>query len=101
MMPTFTPAQQFYPVDNIADSVPKLEAFQAKAVLAQYGVLEPVLELIYHPDTPIKIKLAWENSVPFRRDNPMVLWIADELSWSSGFLDELFSVGALITPDVL
>jgi hypothetical protein len=70
-------------------------------VLAQYGLLDSVLALIYHPDTPIKIKLAWENSVPFRRDNPMVLWIAGELSWADTLLDELFSVGALITPDTL
>lgn len=100
-MPTFTPAQQFYPVENKADSVPRLEAFQAKAVLAQYGLLESVQALIVHPDTPIKVKLAWENAVPFRRDNPLVLLIASQLELSESLLDELFAVGSLITPDTL
>lgn len=79
----------------------KLEAYQAKIVLAQYGLLENVEALINHPDTPIKVKVLWENSVPFRRDNPLVLLIASQLSLSDELLDELFAVGALISADEL
>lgn len=78
-----------------------LEAFQAKTVLSQYGLLEAVKSLINHPLTPMKIKLAWENAVPFRRDNPLVLFIAEQLNISVSLLDELFSKGVLITTEAI
>lgn len=78
-----------------------LEAFQAKAVLAEYGLLPSVEALINHPSTPIKVKLAWDNAVPFRRDNPLVLLIAQQLSLSVTLLDELFSVGSRITTETI
>lgn len=92
------------PVVAIHSSLPGnaiLESFQAKAVLAQYGLLDAVQELIDHPDTPIKVKLAWYNAVPFRRDNPLVLLIAEQLNLSVTLLDELFSAGALIDAETL
>jgi hypothetical protein len=102
MMPTFTPSPQFYPLRAGSESaVPRLEAFQAKAVLAEHGLLDAVQAIIDHVDTPIKIKLAWENSVPFRRDNPMILLIASQLELTESELDTLFAEGALITADEL
>lgn len=92
------------PTEIIHSALPgsaSLESFQAKAVLSQYGLLDEVQELINQPGTPIKVKLAWENAVPFRRDNTLVLLIAEQLSLSAEFLDELFSVGALITAESL
>lgn len=82
-------------------AVSRLEAYQAKIILHQYGLLNNVEALLTHPDTPAKIRLMWENSVPLSRDNPMVLLIASQLSISTELLDELFAEGALITPDVL
>jgi hypothetical protein len=86
---------------QIASDIPRLESFQAKSVLAQHGLLESVQALIDDPATPIKIKLAWENSVPFRRDNPMILLIASQLELTESELDTLFAEGALITADEL
>lgn len=85
---------------SLPDSV-MLEAFQAKVVLAQYGLLPTVQALVNHPNTPIRVKLAWDNAVPFRRDNPLVLLIAQQLSLSVETLDELFSVGATITTETI
>lgn len=100
-MPTFTLAQQFYPIGNSQDLVPKLDSFQAKTILAQYDLLVPVQALIDHPDTPVKIKLAWDNAVPFKRDNPLVLFIAQQLDISTSLLDELFTNGMLVTAESL
>ena len=92
------------PTAFVYSSLPEgviLEAFQAKAVLAQYGLLSTVQALINNPSTPIKARLAWDNAVPFRRDNPLVLLIAEQLSLSVEILDELFSVGATITTETI
>lgn len=78
-----------------------LTSFKAKAILAQYGLLESVQALIDHPDTPIKVKLAWDNSVPFKQDNPMVLFIGQQLNISPALLDELFANGVLVTTESL
>jgi hypothetical protein len=92
------------PTTTLYSSLPEgvtLEAFQAKAVLAQYGLLPTVQALINHPSTPIKARLAWDNAVPFRRDNPLVLLIAEKLQLSVAELDELFSVGSTITTETI
>lgn len=78
-----------------------LEAFQAKTVLSDYGLLEAVKTLINHSSTPMKVKLAWENAVPFKRDNPLVLFIAQQLGISANLLDEMFAKGMLITTDTI
>ena len=88
--------------EDLSTNVPQLlTSFQAHAILSETGLLDEVTALINSPSTPIKIKLAWEHKLDWRRDNPMVSVIAQILNLSSQQVDALFIAGAAITPDVL
>lgn len=78
-----------------------ISSFQAKTALADAGLLDIVQAVIEHEDTPIRVKLAWQEGLSFRRDNPMIAMIAAQLEWSDEMVDQLFADAALISPDSL
>ena len=87
----------------VADVVPPGPAvpaavtrFQARAALAQAGLLDSVSTMMEHPDTPVIVKLAWADALEFRRQSPTVLALAGALGMSAQQLDELFIAAAQI-----
>jgi len=85
----------------VADVVPPGPAvpeavtrFQARAALAQAGLLDGVNGMMEHPDTPVIAKLAWADALEFRRHSPTVLALAGALGMSAQQLDELFVAAA-------
>ena len=87
----------------VADVVPPapvvpeaVTRFQARAALAQAGLLDGVNAMIEHPDTPLIVRLAWADALEFRRRSPTVLSLSGALGMSSAQLDELFISAAQI-----
>lgn len=78
-----------------------LSSYQAKLALFNAGLLTSVQSLIDHPDTPTNIKLAWQEGLSFRRDNPMIATIATQLGLSETDIDDLFIAGEQLSPDYI
>lgn len=78
-----------------------VSSFQAKTALADAGLLAAVQSMIDDPATPIKVKLAWQEGLDFRSDNPMVLSIIDALSLTEAEKTALFDAAALVDPNQL
>lgn len=70
--------------------VPVITAYQAEVVLAEAGMFDSVKELIDHPDTPARIKIAWQRGLDIRRDNAMVALIIQNLGLTEEDVDQLF-----------
>lgn len=70
--------------------------FQARAALAQAGLLDSVNAMMDQPDTPVIVKLAWADALEFRRHSPTVLALADALGLNASQLDALFIAAAQI-----
>ena len=105
--PAFDPATQSCLFQGgvwvVADVVPPapvvpeaVTRFQARAALAQAGLLESVTAMMEQPGTPIVVKLAWTDALEFRRHSPTVLSLAGALGMSSAQLDALFISAAQI-----
>lgn len=78
-----------------------LSSYQAKLALFNAGLLDSVQSLIDHPDTPTNIKLAWQEGLSFRRDNPMIAMIATQMGLTESDVDDLFIAGGQLSPDIL
>tara|TARA_R100000656_G_scaffold38176_1_gene32190 strand:- start:623 stop:1075 length:453 start_codon:yes stop_codon:yes gene_type:complete len=78
-----------------------LKSFQAKAALADAGLYELVQAAIDSPGTPVRAKLAWQEGVDFRRDNPIVALIAQQVGLTESQIDDLFIAGSKISADTL
>lgn len=96
------PEEFLNPPEFIMNSNPIiLSSFQAKTALKEAGLLETVQALIDHPDTPVRVKIAWQEGVSFRKDNPMVQMVIQQLEWTPEQVDALFNAGLQISPDIL
>lgn len=69
---------------------------QARIALSVMGVYENVLALMANPVAPVEIKIKWEFTLSFRRNDPTVIAMAETLQWSKQFLDELFALAQTI-----
>lgn len=97
----FLQATQIYPAQTPVSIVPELTAFQAEMVLSNNGLLPLVEGFMNSQTTPDKIKIAWRKLNTYRRDNPLILFVADQIGLTEIQLDQLFAEGALISPDQL
>lgn len=79
----------------------RVTSFQAKAALANAGLLDAVQGVIDHPQTPVKVKLAWQEGLDFSRDNALLALVTDQLGMTSSQVDDLFAAASLIDPNQL
>lgn len=88
-------------IDILPDPGPPIPSivspYQARAALADIGLLDDVEALMANPATPKKAKLAWTHAQEFRRDSPTVLAMSAQLGLTEEQLDALFIAAAQIT----
>lgn len=70
-------------------SVTRRQAFLA---LLSTGLLDQVETFIAQESTPRVVKITWETALDFKRDNPLLLAIAQELGLPDSQLDSLFEL---------
>ncbi len=97
-MPVITFQKGDAPINQIPEVI---TAYQAQVALDDAGLLLQVEELINHPETPARIKLAWLNRLDLQRNNPMVLLIAEKLMLSVEQLDALFLAASKVRAGAL
>lgn len=97
----FIQAAQIYPSQASTPIVPELTAFQAHMVLSRNGLLPLIEGFMEDPATPEKVKIGWRKLTTYRRDNPLILFVAEEMGITDPELDQLFADGASISPDKL
>jgi len=73
-----------------------ISPFQARAALAQAGLLAQVEALMADPDAAPMAKLAWQYAQEFRRTSPTLLALASALGLDDAALDALFDAAATI-----
>ena len=77
-------------------SIPKVVSrFQAKAALAQAGLLDQVEAAISGGDAITK--LAWEEAVEYHRESPMIEGLAKSLGLTDDQIDDLFIAAGQIS----
>lgn len=71
---------------------------QAKFALAELGLYQNVVDALAALPEPnkTKAKIGWESALDFKRDNALILMIAQALGWTEQQLDELFTLAATI-----
>lgn len=74
----------------------EVEPYQARAALDAMGVYDTVLALMAQKETPRAIKIKWEFTLSFRRNDDAVIMMAVLLKWTKQFLDELFTLAKTI-----
>lgn len=67
---------------------------QARTALDDMGLYDTVLGLMADPATPRSIKIKWEFTLSFRRNDPAVIMMAQILGWDASVLDDLFTRAA-------
>jgi hypothetical protein len=70
--------------------------FQAKAALAQAGLLDSVEALMADTSTPIVARLAWQDALEFRRLSPTIQTMGHALGLTDAQMDQLFEVAKTI-----
>jgi len=86
------------PADPIPVVIPQsVSRFQAKAALANAGLLSQVETIMADPSTPAMYKLAWSDAQEFLRTSPTIAALSGLLSLTSAQLDQLFIAAATIT----
>ena len=75
----------------------QVNKFQAKVALLNAGLLDQVEALMIAPETNPIAKLAWTEVSDFRRDSPILLAIASQLSLTDEQIDNLFVAASKIT----
>lgn len=71
--------------------------FRARAALYAAGYLEAVEVFMARPETPMLMRLAWQDAQEFERASATVAALAAVLGLSDGDVDELFTAAAAIT----
>ena len=74
-----------------------ITAFQARAALAQAGLLTRVQAYMDTLDTNDLVRIAWDTNANFYRKSPAVSGISQLLNIDSDALDHLFTVAAGIS----
>lgn len=89
---------------NVAPDKPKVIAipqsvtrFQAKAALANAGLLDKVEAMMTDTNTPILYRLAWAEAQAFERQSATVKAMSVALGLTDPQLDALFTAAAAIT----
>jgi hypothetical protein len=77
-------------------SMPEISAFQAKAALAQAGLLDDI-ETYMTTEADVLTKLRWQEAPTFRRNNTALMQIAADIGITEEQLDQLFEIGKQIT----
>lgn len=80
----------------LADEDIEVSPYQARTALDAMGVYDTVLALMAHKDTPRAIKIKWEFTLSFRRNDDAVIMMAVLLKWTKQFLDELFALAKTV-----
>ena len=97
---SFPPTALFIPppavIANARNNI-EVSAFQAKASLARFNMYETVQALMGNPQTPIEMRLAWENAQSFKRMSPTVLAMGNLMNLNENDLDALFELASSIT----
>lgn len=86
------------PVDR-SDRDLTVTAYQAKVALDDAGLYGFFENLINHPDTPMKIKLAWQANLDIRRDNPLLAFVVESSELTEEQVDSLFAAARLVDPN--
>lgn len=73
----------------------QVQIWKLKCVLADRSLLSTVEALINA--APPRVKVAWSQADWIRRDSPAFTGAVGSLSWSSGYIDELFRDAARVT----
>jgi len=74
-------------------SIPsEITAYQARAVLDDYGLLEQVEAAM--PLLNKKIQIAWEYALTFKRNHPFIQSLISQFGITEAQLDEMFIAGA-------
>ncbi len=97
---SFPAAALFIPPPAViasARNAVEVSAFQAKAALHRFNMYETVQALMGNPQTPIEMRLAWENAMSFRRMSPTVLAMGKLMNLNENDLDALFELASTIT----
>lgn len=84
------------PVPAVPAVPQTVSAFQAYSALTDFGYMPAVEQIMAHPDTPTKAKLAWQKARDFERDSETVLLLAGVLGISASELDKLFTYAATV-----
>lgn len=74
----------------------RVSAFQARAALADAGLLDMVEGMMADPATPVKARLAWQHATEFLRTSPTVLGMGAALGLDETALDAMFIHAATI-----
>lgn len=83
--------QEQPPVNGVPQVVTRA---QAKAALAQAGLLDTVQTIMDNPETPVLYRIAWNDAQEFRRTSPTLAALAALINLSQQDLDNLFTVAA-------
>lgn len=89
--PPDDPQQETPPVEGVPQVVTRA---QAKAALAQSGLLDTVQTIMDNPETPVLYRIAWNDAQEFRRTSPTLAALAALINLSQQDLDNLFTVAA-------
>lgn len=76
--------------------IPEITAFQAKAALAQAGLLDDI-ETYMATTADVITRLRWQEAPTFRRNNAALVQIAADIGLTEQQLDDLFEIGKQIT----
>lgn len=82
---------------NVVAVPQSITRFQAKAALANAGLLDKVQAMMADTNTPILYRLAWEEALDFERGSATVKAMSGALNLTDEELDSLFTAAAAIT----
>lgn len=94
LVPYTEPAQPPAPGPSVPSSVSR---FQARAALYAAGHFEAVESFMSQPETPMLMRLAWQDAQTFDRSSATVAALASALELSAEDVDGLFVAAAAIT----
>ncbi len=84
------------PPSENTEIVPEISGFQAKAALAQAGLLDDI-ETYMATEADVLTRLRWQEAPTFRRNNTALMQIAVDIGITEEQLDQLFEIGKQIT----
>ena len=82
---------------NVVVVPQSITRFQAKAALANAGLLDKVQAMMADTNTPVLYRLAWEEALDFERGSATIKAMSGALNLTDEELDSLFTAAAAIT----
>lgn len=83
--------EEFATTSLYAEEDVEVTPAQARIALATLGVYDDVLALMNNPNTPTTVRIKWEFTLAFRRNDDDVIGMATLLGWDKAFLDLVFT----------